>query len=225
MRKQQENVCDYRRLRARFLRYFCTAVNIDSSLALLQVSRASSLPPVEFNTNFTSSMWTSILFGTDMRISGLMQRRARPRVFNTLFFVRSTNLLKFIFKQKLFYIVISVYGTLSRLILVAGNHLPTNTTTGRPCRSTPLWYKQPIPDTSVKSSVFALLSNLSYLKVQPKTKILMVFLKIFGFSAIELIWWSFIICDSLKSMSNFELSSRSFFLIVLGFQPTRKKET
>lgn len=54
--------------------------------------------------------------------------------------------------------------TLSRLILLAGNHLPTKMITGRPWRSTPLWYRQPIPEISVRSSVFARLRSLSYLQ-------------------------------------------------------------
>lgn len=55
------------------------------------------------------------------------------------------------------------YFTLSRLISLKRNHFPTKTITGLPNLSTPLWYKQPIPETSDKSSVLALRNNLSYL--------------------------------------------------------------
>lgn len=56
--------------------------------------------------------------------------------------------------------------TLSKLILLKGNHLPTNTTTGLPSLSTPLWYRHPIPETSVKSSVFARRNSRSYLETK-----------------------------------------------------------
>ena len=61
-----------------------------------------------------------------------------------------------------------IYHTFSRSILSAGKFFPTKAITGLPKRSCPVLYKHRNEAISVKSSVLALFSNLSYLNIQQK---------------------------------------------------------